>query len=121
MKTFAVALLALCLAVAVNADVCHYDCYKVDPAAGKTAKTALFQACGVTDYRFGSGPSNDLQGVYKQAPPAGCELAVCAHFPTQAAVDTYRNACEHPKPQYAVLNGKGAGRFDAACTTCAAS
>lgn len=36
----------------------------------------------------------------------------------QAAVDSYRNDCEHPKPAYQVLNGTGAGRYDATCTAC---
>ncbi|CAL8464274.1 g3809 [Coccomyxa elongata] len=76
------------------------------------------QACGVTDYKFGTATTNSLSTVYKQTAPAGCQLAVCANYPNQAAVDTYRNDCEHPKPAYATLNGTGAGRYDAACTSC---
>ncbi|CAL8464286.1 g3821 [Coccomyxa elongata] len=120
MKTFAFALVALCLAVAVSGDVCHYDCYSVDPTAGKAAKQALLQACGVMDYKFGTSTANNLAAIYMPPPPAGCMLAVCARFPNEDAVNAYRNGCEHPKPQYAVLSGKGVNH-DAPCTACPTS
>lgn len=37
----------------------------------------------MTDYKFGIPASNNLAAVYKQPPPSGCKLAVCARFPTQ--------------------------------------
>ncbi|BDA49846.1 hypothetical protein COCOBI_14-4660 [Coccomyxa sp. Obi] len=121
MKTFAFVLVALCLAVAVSGDMCHFDCYNVDPTSGQQAKQSLLQACGVTDYKFGTTSANNLAAIYMMAPPAGCQLAVCARYPSEDAITTYRNDCEHPKPQYAVLNGKGAGRYDAPCTACPTS
>ncbi|KAK9904740.1 hypothetical protein WJX75_001664 [Coccomyxa subellipsoidea] len=121
MKTIAIAVLTLCLAIAVHGDVCHYDCYNVDPTAGQTAKQALLQACGVSDSKFGTSAANNLAGVYQTAAPGGCQLAVCARFPTEAAVTSFQNDCEHTKPQYAVLNGKNVERYDAPCTACAAS
>lgn len=48
-------------------------------------------------------------------------LVMCLMLCLQDAVNTYRNSCEHPKPQYSILNGKGVGRYDAPCTACAAS
>ncbi|BDA43743.1 hypothetical protein COCOBI_04-7590 [Coccomyxa sp. Obi] len=98
-------------------DVCHYDCYSVDPTTGLAAKQTLLQECFVTDYKFGMASTNSLATIYKQPPPAGCELSVCSRFATQAAVDSYRNVCEHPKVQYAVLSGKGVN-YDANCTVC---
>jgi hypothetical protein len=120
-KSAAVAvLLAIGVFVAVMGDTCHYDCYKVDPTSGKNAKQSLFQQCGVTDYAFGTAAQNSLATVYKQAAPAGCQLAVCGRFADAAAISTYRNDCEHPKPEYKVLNGTGVGRYDATCTSCTA-
>ncbi|BDA49845.1 hypothetical protein COCOBI_14-4650 [Coccomyxa sp. Obi] len=120
MKTFAFALVALCLAVAVSGDVCHFDCYNVDPTAGQAAKMALLQACGVTDYKFGTASANNLAAIYMATPSPGCQLAVCSRFPTEDAVQTYRNGCEHPKPQYSVLSGKGTNH-DAPCSACPTS
>lgn len=118
MNKLAIALVTLGLAVVVLGDMCHYDCYKVDPTTGQQAKQSLFQACGVTDYKFGNASTNSLSTVYKQAAPAGCQLAACGRFTSQAAIDSYRNDCEHPKPAYKTLNGTGAGRYDATCTSC---
>ncbi|KAK9905082.1 hypothetical protein WJX75_009430 [Coccomyxa subellipsoidea] len=118
MNKLLIALVAVAMAAVVLGDVCHYDCYKVDPTKGQQAKQSLLQACGVTDYKFGNATANNLAAVYKQAAPTGCQLAVCGRFATQAAVDSYRNDCEHPKPAYQVLNGTGAGRYDATCTAC---
>lgn len=42
--------------------------------------SCALQQCGVTDYAFGTASENNLAGVYKQAAPAGCQLAVCARF-----------------------------------------
>lgn len=51
---------------------------------GQTNKQQLLQSGGVSDYKFSTASSNGgLQGVYGQAPPAGCQLAVCARFPSQ--------------------------------------
>ena len=51
---------------------------------GQTAKTTLLQSGGVSDYKFSTASTNGgLQAVYGQAPPAGCQLAVCAHYPNQ--------------------------------------
>ena len=51
---------------------------------GQNAKQQLLQSGGVSDYKFSTATSNGgLQGVYGQAPPASCQLAVCAHFADQ--------------------------------------
>ena len=60
----------------------------------------------------------------KNPPPTSHEICMSAlgseqvGSAAQAAIDSYRNDCEHPKPAYATLNGTGAGRYDAACTSC---
>lgn len=41
------------------------------------------QACGVSDFKFGTSAANNLAGVYQTAAPGGCQLAVCARFPTE--------------------------------------
>lgn len=48
-----------------------------------TCCCAVTQACDVSDFTFGTTAANNLAGVYKMSIPAGCQLAVCARFPTQ--------------------------------------
>lgn len=48
-----------------------------------TVTYAVMQACGESDYTFGTTAANNLASVYKMAAPGGCQLAVCARFPTQ--------------------------------------
>ena len=60
---------------------------------GQTAKQTLLQSGGVTDYKFSTASTNGgLQGVYGQAPPAGCQLAVCAHYPNQVCRSPVSNS-----------------------------
>ena len=62
------------------------------------------QACGVSDFKFGSSAANNLAGVYQKAPPAGCQLAVCARFPTEVCQSIFQFKTELACTLYGVLN-----------------
>lgn len=56
---------------------------KISAEAPTQVLFACTQACGVSDFKFGTSAANSLATVYKMSPPGGCQLAVCARFPTQ--------------------------------------
>lgn len=114
MKAAAIAVLCFILAAAVvEGQVCHYDCYNVS-SAGATAKEALLKQCGVTNYKVAQ---SDLSSTYKKGAAPGCQTASCGLYANEAAIQNYRDSCEHPDPKYATLRGHGTS-YNAPCASC---
>lgn len=115
MKFAAIAVLCFILAaVAVEGQgVCHYDCYNVS-SAGAQAKEALLQKCGVTDYKV---TESGLGSVYKKGAAPGCLTASCGYYANEAAIQSYRDTCEHVDSRYSTLKGHGVS-YNAPCASC---